>query len=56
MDWSSGYVSDVNYTHGYYAGLNPLNLNLALIHAGIRPPIIKKLQKFQRRNLLQLKN
>ena len=41
MDWSSGYVSDVNYTHGYYAGLNPLNLNLALIHAGIRPPIIK---------------
>ena len=30
MDWSSGYVSDVNYTHGYYPGLNPLTLNLAL--------------------------
>ena len=42
MDWSSGYVSDVNYTHGYYPGLNPLNLNLALTYAGIKPPLIKK--------------
>ena len=41
MDWSSGYVSDVNYTHGYYFGLNPLNLNLALTFAGIKPPLIK---------------
>ena len=41
MDWSSGYVSDVNYTHGYYPGLNPLNLNFALTNAGIKPPLIK---------------
>jgi len=41
MDWSSGYVSDVNYTHGYYFGLNPLNLNLAFTFAGIKPPLIK---------------
>ena len=41
MNWSSGYVSDVNYTHGYYFGLNPLNLNLALTFAGIKPPLIK---------------
>ena len=34
MDWSSGYVYDVNYTHGYYPGLNPLNLNLSFTGYG----------------------
>ena len=43
MDWSSGYVSDVSYTHGYYLGLNPLNLNLAFTFAGVKPPLIKNL-------------
>ena len=40
MEWSSGYVADINYTYGYYAGLNPLNLELALLYAGVKPPKI----------------
>ena len=42
MDWSSGYVADINYTYGYYPGLNPLNMKLALLFAGIKPPKIKQ--------------
>ena len=42
MDWSSGYVADINYTYGYYPGLNSLNMELALFYAGIKPPQIKQ--------------
>src|SRR5437879_4375184 len=38
MSWSSGYVSDVNYTYGYYRELNPALLRLACLGAGIVPP------------------
>lgn len=37
-DWSSGYVSDIGYTYGYYNELNPLRTRLALLSAGIDFP------------------
>ena len=37
-DWNSGYVTDINYTHGYYTELNPLRVKLAFLNAGITPP------------------
>lgn len=41
MDWSDGYVSEVDYTYGYYSLLNPLQTKLKLLFAGIKPPEIK---------------
>jgi len=38
MSWTAGYVTDLNYTYGYYRELNPALLRLACIHAGIAPP------------------
>jgi SAM-dependent methyltransferase len=37
-DWSAGYVSEIGYTYGYYAELNPLRTRLALLNRGIVPP------------------
>ena len=37
----TGYVIDQEYTHGYYAELNPLRLRLALLNAGLKPPVIE---------------
>jgi SAM-dependent methyltransferase len=37
-DWSEGYTSDINYTFGYYAELNPLRARLALLNAGFACP------------------
>ena len=37
----TGYVTDQEYTHGYYAELNPLRLRLALLNAGLKPPVIE---------------
>jgi len=37
-DWSSGYVTDIGYTYGYYAELNPLRARLVLLNAGLLPP------------------
>ena len=28
-DWTSGYVAEIDYTHGYYAELNPARIKLA---------------------------
>jgi SAM-dependent methyltransferase len=33
-DWTAGYVTDIDYTHGYYPELNPLRVRLALLGAG----------------------
>jgi len=41
QDWTAGYVTDVNYTHGYYDGLNPVRARLALLHAGIDLPQVE---------------
>ena len=40
-DWTSGYVADVGYTHGYTAELNPVRLKLALLNLGLDCPSIK---------------
>lgn len=37
-DWTNGYVSDIEYTYGYYSELNPLNIKLAFLNAGIKFP------------------
>jgi hypothetical protein len=39
-DWTSGYVADLDYTYGYYSELNPLNAELVLLNAGLKPPRI----------------
>lgn len=36
--WNEGYVSQLGYTHGYYAPLNPLLLKLATLAHGYQPP------------------
>lgn len=36
--WSSGYVTDVTYTYGYYAELNPLRMILPLLKNGFAVP------------------
>lgn len=40
-DWSAGYVTDIGYTYGYYAELNPQRLALPLLAAGIVPPKVE---------------
>jgi len=35
-DRTDGYVTAVDYTHGYYSGLNPLRARLAFLNAGLR--------------------
>ncbi|OWV28387.1 class I SAM-dependent methyltransferase [Halomonas campaniensis] len=37
----AGYVTDQEYTRGYYAELNPLRLRLLLLNAGWIPPVIE---------------
>jgi len=39
-DRSAGYVTDVAYTFGYHAALNPLSTRLAFLRAGLEPPRI----------------
>ncbi|MBL8200362.1 MAG: methyltransferase regulatory domain-containing protein [Chromatiales bacterium] len=39
-DRSAGYVTDVGYTFGYHAALNPLASRLAFLRAGLEPPRI----------------
>ncbi len=38
MNWTSGYVSEIDYTYGYYRELNPNNLRLACLSADIAAP------------------
>ena len=37
-NWSEGYVSDIDYTYGYYAELNPHNVKIPFLMAGIEAP------------------
>ncbi|SOD98793.1 methyltransferase regulatory domain-containing protein [Caenispirillum bisanense] len=39
-DWTYGYVSDIDYTHGFYRELAPAHLRFCLLSKGIRPPEI----------------
>ena len=36
--WSDGYVSDINYTYGYYTELNPNRVVLPFLMAGLAAP------------------
>ncbi len=38
MDWTSGYVAEIDYTHGYYRELAPGLIDYALILGGFEPP------------------
>ncbi len=40
-EWNAGYVTDVNYTFGYYGELNPLRCRLPLMLAGRHAPKIE---------------
>jgi hypothetical protein len=37
MEWTSGYVSEIDYVHGYYGELCPALLQLACLSAGVWP-------------------
>lgn len=39
-DWTAGYVTDVSYTYGYYAELNPQRLKLPFLASGMVFPEI----------------
>jgi hypothetical protein len=34
--WNSGYLSEIDYTHGYYREISPVFLSLALLHRGVK--------------------
>lgn len=38
--WSEGYISDIDYTHGYFAEINPQQIIMPFLMAGIAPPKI----------------
>src|SRR5690349_12588894 len=44
MDWTSGYVTEVEYPYGYYKELCPGILRLACLKVGIAPPTAKPLR------------
>ncbi|MCD2184973.1 class I SAM-dependent methyltransferase [Rhizobium sp. GN54] len=39
MTWSSGYFTDLNYTHGYYPEMNPAMLRLACLCNAVEPQL-----------------
>ena len=43
MDWTAGYVTEIEYTYGYYRELCPGVLRLACLSAGVAPPNGKQL-------------
>src|SRR4051812_32308778 len=43
MDWTAGYVTEIEYTYGYYRELCPGVLRLACLSAGVAPPSGKAL-------------
>ncbi|VDH01866.1 methyltransferase type 11 [Helicobacter pametensis] len=38
--WNQGYVTDINYTRGYYGTLNPLRIKLCFLAQKLLPPTI----------------
>jgi SAM-dependent methyltransferase len=44
MDWTAGYVTEIEYTYGYYRELCPALLRLACLNAGMAPPTGKPLR------------
>ena len=39
-NWSEGYVSDIDYTYGYYQELEPHNVKIPFLMAGKRPNLL----------------
>lgn len=37
-NWSEGYISDIDYTYGYYAELNPNSVKVPFLMAGLEAP------------------
>lgn len=37
-NWSEGYISDIDYTYGYYAELSPNNVKIPFLMAGLEAP------------------
>ena len=37
-DWNAGYITEIDYTYGYYAELNPLHARFALQYSGLSVP------------------
>lgn len=37
-EWTSGYVAEIDYTHGYYREMMPAHLRFALLSRGFAPP------------------
>ena len=44
MDWTAGYVTEIDYVYGYYRELCPGVLRLACLSAGVAPPAGKPLR------------
>jgi SAM-dependent methyltransferase len=44
IDWTAGYVTELEYTHGYYRELAPGILRFGCLSAGIAPPSGRKLR------------
>jgi predicted O-methyltransferase YrrM len=42
MDWTEGYVADIEYVHGFYPELAPEQLAMAALLRGIKPPPLEK--------------
>jgi Predicted methyltransferase regulatory domain/Methyltransferase domain len=38
MTWNSGYIAEIDYTHGYYAEISPNLIDYCLLLRGIAPP------------------
>ncbi len=41
-DWSDGYVSDLEYTYGFYKEIGPLHLATAALQYGVKAPPIRR--------------
>jgi hypothetical protein len=39
-EWTEGYVSEIDYTFGYYGELNPLRIMVPFLNVGLAPPDI----------------
>ncbi|WP_242445693.1 class I SAM-dependent methyltransferase [Chromatium okenii] len=37
-DWTDGYITEIDYTHGYYQELNPLRIRLLFLNLGLAFP------------------
>ena len=42
MDWTQGYIADIEYIHGFYGELAPEQLAMAVLLRGIKPPPLEE--------------